>query len=86
MHRLFDDKPRDYTAPSLNAEWTYAGLDRSSLPEYKRVRPVLERSVDRYPSEHQSKIVGKSATKVPDQEQMTKTSTQHSLSCSCTNS
>ncbi len=57
MVRLFDDKPRDYTEPSLSAESIYAFLDRSSLPEYERVRCMLQRWVDRYPSEHHRQIV-----------------------------
>ena len=56
--RLFDDKPRDYTEPSRSAESVYAFLDRSSLPEYERVRSMLQRWVDRFPSEHQRKLVG----------------------------
>ena len=58
MVRLFDDKPRDYTEPSRSAESVYAFLDRSSLPEYERVRSMLQRWVDRFPSEHQRKLVG----------------------------
>ena len=29
MVRLFDDKPRDYSEPSLSAESVYAFLDRT---------------------------------------------------------
>ena len=58
MSRLFDDKPRNYTKPSRRAETTYSFLDRSSLPEYERVRCMLQRWVDRFPLEHQPKILG----------------------------
>ena len=58
MHRLFDDKLRDCTEPSLRAESIYAFLDRSSLPEYERVRCMLQRWVDRFPPEHQPEILG----------------------------
>ena len=58
MVRLFNDKPRDYTEPSRSAESIYAFLDRSSLPEYERMRYMLQHWVDRFPSEHQRKIVG----------------------------
>ena len=58
MVRLFNDKPRDYTEPSRSAESIYAFLDRSSLPEYERMRYMLQRWVDRFPSGHQRKVVG----------------------------
>ena len=58
MLQLFDDKPRDYAEPSLRAESIYAFLDRSSLPEYERVRCMLQRWVDRFPPGHQPQILG----------------------------
>ena len=58
MLQLFDDKPRDYADPSLRAESIYAFLDRSSLPEYERVRCMLQRWVDRFPPKHQPEILG----------------------------
>lgn len=58
MLRLFDDKSRDWTRPLLQPESTYSFLDRSSLPEYERLRCMLQRWVDRFPSEHQPHILG----------------------------
>ena len=58
MLRLFDDKSRNWTRPSLQAESIYSFLDRSSLPEYGRLRCMLQRWVDRFPSEHQPHILG----------------------------
>ena len=58
MLQLFDGKPRDYAEPSLRAESIYAFLDRSSLPEYERVRCMLQRWVDRFPPKHQPEILG----------------------------
>ena len=55
--KLFEDKPRDYTKPSRRAETTYSFLDRSSLPEFERVRCMLERWVERLPKKHQQKTV-----------------------------
>ena len=57
MPRLFDDKPRSHTSPSRRAETTYSFLDRSSLPEFERVRCMLERWVERLPKERQQKAV-----------------------------
>ena len=58
MVRLFDNKSRHHTGPSRSAESTYAFLDRSSLPEYEQVRNMLQRWIDRFPPEHERKIVG----------------------------
>ena len=55
--RLFDEKLRNYTKPSRRAETTYSFLDRSSLPEFERVRRMLERWVERLPNKHQQKTV-----------------------------
>ena len=53
--RLFDEKARNCTDPSRRAETTYAFLDRSSLPEYGRVRCMLERWVSRLPKDQQKR-------------------------------
>ena len=58
MLRLFDDKSRDWTQPSFQAESIYSFLNRSSLPEYERLRCMLQRWVNRYPSEHRAHILG----------------------------
>ena len=63
--KLFDDKPRDFTKPSRRAESTYAFLDRSSLPEFERVRCMLERWVERLPKEHQQKTVANLRHRAP---------------------
>ena len=65
MSRLFDDKPRNYTKPSLRAETTYSFLDRSSLSEFERIRCMLERWVDRLPKEHQKKTVANLRHRAP---------------------
>ena len=57
--KLFDDKPREYSGLSRRAETAYSFLDRTSLPEYARIRQMLERWVDRFPPDHQSKIVSR---------------------------
>ena len=65
MSRLFDDKPRNYTEPSRRAETTYSFLDRSSLPEFERIRCMLERWVGRLPKEHQQKAVANLRHRAP---------------------
>ena len=59
MPRLFDDKPRNYTKPALRAETTYSFLDRSSKPEFNRVRDMLERWVEQLPEKQQRDTVAK---------------------------
>lgn len=59
MFQLFDDKPRDYTGPSRRAETSYSFLDRSSLPEFERVRNMLERWVQRLPEEQRKEAISK---------------------------
>ena len=54
---LFDEKERDYTKPSLNAETTYSFYDRSSLEEFARLRQMMQRWVERLPSHKQKDIV-----------------------------
>ena len=63
--KLFEDKPRDYTRPARRAETTYSFLDRSSLPEFERIRCMLERWVERLPKEHQQKAVANLRHKAP---------------------
>ena len=55
--KLFEDKPRDYTEPARWSETTYSFLDRSALPEFERVRRMLQRWVERLPRDHQQKTV-----------------------------
>ena len=55
--KLFEYKHRDYIEPSRRAETTYSFLDRSSLPEYGRVRRMLERWVERLPMEQRKRAV-----------------------------
>ncbi len=57
MHRLFDNKLRNFTKPARRAETTYSFFDRSSLPQFERVRSMLERWVERLPRTHQQKTV-----------------------------
>ena len=57
MHQLFDAKPRNYTKPARRAESTYSFLDRTSLPEFERVRDMLTRWVARLPEAQQRTIV-----------------------------
>ncbi len=59
MSRLFDDKPRSYTKPALRAETAYSFLDRTSRPEFERVRDMLERWVERLPDKQQRDVVGR---------------------------
>ena len=62
---LFEDKPRDYTQPSRRAETTYSFLDRSSLPEFQRVRRMLERWVERLPKKHRRRTVANMRHRAP---------------------
>lgn len=55
--RLFDDKPRDYTERSPRAESSYSFLDRSSLPEYERIRNMLELWISLLPKEQRKRAV-----------------------------
>ena len=57
MPHLFDDKPRNHKGPSRRAETTYSFLDRSSLPEFERIRAMLERWIGRLPKAHQRRAV-----------------------------
>ena len=57
--KLFDNKPRDFTKWSRRSETSYSFLDRSSLPEFERVRSMLERWVGRLPKTHQQETVAK---------------------------
>ena len=54
---LFDNKNRNYTAPSLYTDTTYSFYDRSSLEATKRLRLMLQRWVDRLPPAKQKDIV-----------------------------
>ncbi len=62
---LFEDKPRDHTQPSRRAETTYSFLDRSSLPEFQRVRRMLERWVERLPKKHRRRTVANMRHRAP---------------------
>ena len=57
MPRLFDDKSRTYVGPARRAETTYSFLDRSSKPEFERVRDMLERWMGRLPEKQQRRAV-----------------------------
>ena len=57
MPRLFDEKPRNYAKPAHRAETTYSFLDRTSKPEFERVRDMLERWVERLPEKQQRSTV-----------------------------
>ena len=57
MPQLFDDKPRNYTNPARRTETTYSFLDRSSKPEFERVRDMLERWVERLPEKQRRDTV-----------------------------
>ena len=63
--RLFDQKARNSTEPSRRAETTYAFLDRSSLPEYGRIRCMLERWVSRVPKDQQKRVVANLRHSIP---------------------
>ena len=65
MSRLFDDKPRNYTKPADRAETTYSFLDRSSKPEFERVRDMLERWIGRLPEKQQRDAVAKMRRNTP---------------------
>ena len=69
MSRLFDDKPRNYTKPARRAETTYSFLDRSSRPEFKRVRDMLERWVGRLPEKQQRDTVANMRHNPPGSQQ-----------------
>ena len=69
MSRLFDDKPRNYTKPARRAETTYSFLDRSSKPEFKRVRDMLERWVGRLPEKQQRDTISKMRHNPPGSQQ-----------------
>lgn len=55
--KLFDDKPRNYTGPAIAAETTYSFYNRSSREGCERLRQMLQRWIDRLPSEQSRKIV-----------------------------
>ena len=59
MPRLFDEKPRNYTKPARRAETTYSFLNRTSKPEFERVRDMLERWVERLPEKQQRDTVAR---------------------------
>ncbi|MDE2844138.1 MAG: hypothetical protein OXN21_12270 [Chloroflexota bacterium] len=56
---LFDGKDRDWTKPSHNAETTYDFYDRSALPEFERLRQMLQRWIGRLPTAHQPAFVSR---------------------------
>ena len=59
MSRMFDNKPRNEGKPGRRAETTYSFLDRSSKPEYERIRDMLERWAKRLPVKQQNEIVAR---------------------------
>ncbi len=59
MARLFDDKPRNFTNPALRAETSYSFLNRTSRPEFERIRRMLERWVERLPDKQRRDVVGR---------------------------
>ena len=69
MSRLFDDKPRNYAKPARRAETTYSFLDRSSKPEFERVRGMLERWVERLPEKQQRDTVARVRHNPPGSQQ-----------------
>ncbi len=56
---LFDHKDRYWTKPSGNAETSYDFYDRSALPEFERLRQMLQRWIERLPPAHQSAFVSR---------------------------
>ena len=58
-NRLFDDKHRHYLGRSARSESDYSFLDRSALPNPKRIRNMLERWVSRYPAQQRNGIVSR---------------------------
>ena len=69
MSLLFDNKPRNYTKPARRAETTYSFLDRSSKPEFGRVRGMLERWVERLPKKQQRDTVARVRHNPPGSQQ-----------------
>ena len=65
MLRLFDHKHRDFVKPAQRAETTYSFLDRSSKPEFKRIRDMLERWIARLPEKQRRDAVAKMRHKHP---------------------
>lgn len=56
---LFDEKERNYEAPSLNAESTYSFYDRSSLNEFANLRQMLNRWASHLPLDKQKDVIGR---------------------------
>ena len=54
---LFDDKHRGYVGRSARSETNYSFMDRSALPNVKRMRELLEQWVSGYPDEKRKHIV-----------------------------
>ena len=63
--RLFDCKPRSYYGLSRRAESIYSYLNRTALPEYEKIRDMLERWVDRLPAGKRDDLVGRIRHKGP---------------------
>lgn len=58
MH-IFDDIKRTYQGPAENAEGQFAYLNRSALPEWAKVRAVMENWFAEYPPEHRNDLVSR---------------------------
>ena len=57
--KLFDDRPRSYYGLSGRAETIYSYLNRTALPEYSKIRGMLERWVDHLPAGKRDDLVGR---------------------------
>ena len=69
MTRLFEAKRRNDTRPGRRAETTYSFLDRSSKPEFERVRDMLERWLERLPEKQQRDAIAKMRSNSPGTQQ-----------------
>ena len=58
-HVLFDEKDRRWNKPSPRTETTYSFYDRSGLDEFARLRRMLQRWIDRLPSEKQVAFISR---------------------------
>ena len=65
MTRLFEAKRRNDTRPGCRAETTYSFLDRSSKPEFERVRDMLERWLERLPEKQRRKTIAEMRSRSP---------------------
>ena len=65
MSRLFDDKSRSFLGRALRAETTFSFLDRSSMPEFQRIREMLERWVARLPEKQRHDTIANMRSRAP---------------------